>query len=327
MHDRLKRTPKETAPADRPRPSPTKKPRVVVIGGPTAAGKSTAALTLARRANAEIVSADSVQVYRYLVIGSAKPCAAHRRAVVHHLIDVVDPDEPMTAAIYSQRARAAIAQIHQRKKNVVVVGGTGLYIRALLYGLMDAPPAHPALRQKLRRRAETEGLAVLHRALQKVDPETAARVPIADRVRIIRALEVHSLTGIPISVLQKRHAFGHCPYSVTFIVLDPGREALADRIQHRAAKMFDRGLIHETAALLRRGYSPNLRPLRTPGYRQAFAVLCGQMTREEALESVCVDHRRYARRQRVWFKSVTDAQWITAPTGLNLDGLVNWLKG
>jgi tRNA dimethylallyltransferase len=299
---------------------------VVVVCGPTAAGKTTAGIELCEMAGGEIVSADSVQVYEELDIGSAKPTPAERARVTHHMLDVVRPDEPMTAAIYADLARRAISDIIDRKKQVVVVGGTGLYIRALIHGLMDAPAAQPSLRKKLRAAEARLGKGTLHRRLRRVDPDTASRLHPSDLVRIIRALEVEAVTGHPVSELHQRHAFREKIYDVKYIGLDPGRDALARRIELRAAKMFDQGLVREAEGLLRRGYSPAARPLRSPGYLQAFKVLFGEMTREEAMESVCTAHRRYARRQRVWFRKVEPIEWYESPAAIPKRELSEWLR-
>jgi len=190
------------------------RPRLLVLGGVTASGKTQASLTLARHLPIEVVSADSVCVYRGLDIGSAKPTRDEQATVPHHLIDVVAPDETMTAARFSQLAREAIAEILARDHHPVLVGGTGLYIRATIYGLMDAPKADKALRRSLRETEQTHGPGTLHAKLQEVDPETATRLHPSDLVRIVRALEVHALTGETISQLQRRHQFSEAPYEV-----------------------------------------------------------------------------------------------------------------
>lgn len=287
------------------------RPPVVVLTGPTASGKSAAGLRLAARFGAEIVSADSMQVYRHLDIGTAKPSLAERARAPHHLIDVVTPDAEYNAGRYAREARAAVAGIHARGRLALVVGGTGLYIRALLEGLLDQGGADRDLRERLERehaqavaQADPERL---HRRLADVDPDAAARIHPNDLRRIVRALELASRAGARASALRGAHGFGDRPYSVLHLALDPGVDALDARTDARCAEMIERGLLREVRDLLGRGYSPKLRSLQAIGYRHVLPVAEGADTLTNALEAMQRDTRRFARRQRTWIRSVEGA--------------------
>ena len=295
--------------------SPPKPQSVVVVAGPTAAGKSGVAIELALRLGGEIINADSMQVYRGLDIGTAKPSLADRARVPHHLIDVVPPTVAYNAGRYSREARAAAAQIHARGGQVILCGGTGLYIRAFLEGLIDDGEADPAYRAHLEREAESavaEGDPErLHRRLAALDAEAARRIHPNDRRRTIRALELVTRGGVPASQLRARHDFGDRPFRVLYLVLDPGVRELDARIDARAAAMIEAGLLQECRALRELGYGPELRPMQAIGYRHLMAVVDGQDTLENALAGMRRDTRHFARRQRTWFRAVRDAVWMT----------------
>lgn len=276
---------------------------LVVIAGPTASGKTALAIEVSKRLDAEIISADSQQVYRHFDIGTAKPSAAELAAVPHHLISCVDPLEPDFSAMrWARLADEAIASIHQRGKRVVVVGGTGLYLRALLHGLVDAPARDEALRDELEAFADSNGNAALHARLAQVDPKTAARLEVADRLRVIRALEIHTLTGKAASQHHEEHAFlpDRHPYEL-FVLTPPDREALYDVINRRTRSMFDAGLVDETRALVERGFR-EAAPMRAVGYVQALSVIDGQASLEAAISDTAQATRHYAKRQLTWFK-------------------------
>jgi tRNA dimethylallyltransferase len=288
---------------------------VVVVAGPTAAGKSGVALELALRFGGEIVNADSMQVYRGLDIGTAKPSAADRARVPHHMLDVVTPDVPYNAGRYSREARAAASHIHARHGLVLLAGGTGLYIRAFLEGLIDDEDgADRELRARLEReaaRAVEEGEAGrLHARLAEVDPIAATRIHPNDVRRTVRALELVGRHGAPISRLRDRHGFSDRPYTVLYLVLDPGREELDRRIDARSAAMIEAGLLRECRALRAQGYGPELRPLRAIGYRHMMPVVDGQDTLANAVAGMQQDTRQFARRQRTWFRGVREAVWM-----------------
>jgi tRNA dimethylallyltransferase len=286
-------------------------PRIIVICGPTAVGKTAAGIAVAAAVGGEIVSADSMQVYRYMDIGTAKPTAAEQAAARHHLIDVVDPDEPFDAAVYAELGRRALAELVRRGRVPVVVGGTGLYIKALLQGLFRSEARDPALRARLRAEAEAEGTAALHARLQTCDPRTAARLHPNDRVRILRALEVFEATGRPISELQGAHRFGDAPYRTLKIGLTLDRPTLYGRIDRRVEAMLAAGLEDEVRALLARGYGPQLKPMQSIGYSHLTALIAGTVSREECLRTLQRDTRRFAKRQLTWFRADSEIVWTS----------------
>lgn len=281
-----------------------------IICGPTAVGKTALALRLAEQFGCEIVSADSRQVYRLMDIGTAKPSAAELARVPHHLIDVVWPDQPFSAAHFAELATQAIQAIVERGRRPLLVGGTGLYVRALTEGLLDAPGADPTLRAGLRARALREGSPALHRQLAEVDPVSAARLHPNDLVRIERALEVHARTGRPLSALQQEHGFAQRRYRTLKIGLDLERSHLYTRIDARAEAMFGAGLLDETRRLLAAGYDPASRVLQTIGYRQALGVLDGSLSPTLAVQELQRMTRRYAKQQLTWFRRDKSFIWL-----------------
>jgi len=287
-------------------------PQLVLITGPTATGKTALALELAPRYHAEIVSADSRQVYRYLDIGTAKPSPAERAAVPHHLLDVVDPDERFDSARFRTLARAAIQDIMRRGKRVFVVGGSGLYLRALTRGLFAGPAADPQLRARLYDQERQAGRGFLHRWLCQVDPAVAARLHPHDTVRVIRALEVFLLSGTPMSQWQRAHGYRERQFSTLMIGLVADRETLARRIAHRCCQMIQEGLVDEVRRLWAQGYGPELPPLRTIGYAQIGAMLQGRYTLAEAVAEICKETRRLAKRQLTWLRAEPEVRWCPA---------------
>lgn len=288
-------------------------PALLAVVGPTASGKSALALRLAREHSGEIVSCDSLQVYRGLDIGSAKATAAERREVTHHLLDVVDPDEPFSAADYARLGRRALADIVARGRLAIVAGGTGLYLRALLEGLFEGPARDERLRRRLEGLADRFGVARLHRVLRRADPVAAARIPPRDRVRMVRALEVLHATGRPISAYHAVQTARLEGFDVMTLGLAPERERLREGVERRTAQMFERGLLGEVRGLLARGYGPTLRPLRAIGYRQAVAVVRGEMDPESARRDIVTETMRYAKRQMTWFRHQSDPVWAAGP--------------
>lgn len=286
---------------------------LVCIVGPTATGKTALAIELARRWDAEIVGADASQVYRGMDIGTGKVTAAELGGVRHHLIDVADPDEPFDAAAYVRLADAAIADIEARGRRALVCGGTGLYVRALLYGLCAAPPVDPAIRDELRARIAAGELPALHAELRAVDPEAAARIAPRDRQRIERALGVFRTTGRPLSAWQAEHAPAAPRYDARLIGLDLPREVLRRRIADRVRAMFAAGFVDEVRRLLDAGYGPHLSSMGALGYRHVAAHLEGRLTRDDAMDLTIRDTRRYAKRQRTWFRAMPGVHWATPP--------------
>ena len=283
-------------------------PSLTVIAGPTGAGKTELAVALAERLGAEIVSADSQAVYRHFDLGTAKPDPAQLARVRHHLVSVV---EPFSAARWVALADAAIADIATRGRSVLIVGGTGLYVRALLHGLTDTPP-DPEVRRALEEEARRLGPEAMHRRLAEVDPAAAARLPLADVLRVVRALEIHTTTGAPPSQLHAAHAFRAARYPARIHFLDPPREELEQRIASRTRWMFERGLVKETAWLVDRGFRESA-PMRSVGYRQALAVLDGELTPEQAERETFLESRRYAKRQRTWFRREPGTRFVPPP--------------
>jgi len=286
-------------------------PGLTVIAGPTGAGKTELALALAERLGAEILSADSQAVYRHFDLGTAKPGPAQLARVPHHLVSIVEPTEAFSAARWAALADAAIAGIVARGRPVLVVGGTGLYVRALLHGLTDTPP-EPEVRRALEEEALRLGPGAMHRRLAEVDPDTAARLAPTDVLRVVRALEIHATTGVAPSRLRASHAFGPARYEARIWFLDPGRDALEARIAERTRGMFEGGLVAETAALVARGFRDTA-PMRSVGYRQALAVLEGRLSAAEAERETFLETRRYAKRQRTWFRREPGTRFVPPP--------------
>jgi tRNA dimethylallyltransferase len=304
-------------------------PRLVVIVGPTGAGKTRLALDLADRVGGEIVSCDSQQVYVGMDIGTGKVGAADRARVPHHLLDVVRPDEEMTAARFVALADAAIRDVAARGRAVIVCGGTGLYVRALLLGLFDGPGADPAIRARLDAEAAATGTAALHARLATIDPVLAARVEVNDRKRIVRALEVFELTGEPMSVHQQRHDHRAAPsrYPARLIGLAPDRDGLYRHIDARVDAMMAEGLLAEVATLRAAGYGPPLRSQQAIGYAELHAHLDGEHDLARALELIKRNSRRYARRQISWYRPDTSVTWADNPAAVDLGSLAEYLAG
>lgn len=288
-------------------------PPVIALVGPTGVGKTELALTVAQELGAEVVNADSRQVYRYLDIGSAKPTAAQRALVRHHLLDIVDPDEPFDCARYRELALRIIADIQGRQRRVLLVGGTGLYLKVLMGGLFPGPPRDPVLRRALE---SEEGTAPgsLHRRLRQIDPAAAGRLHAHDRVRVVRALEVALLTHRPISEWQAAHGFREHALPIIPIGLSLERRLLYERINTRCRAMIAAGLIEEVRALWTRGFGPELPPLRSIGYAQIGAFLRGEMSLDAALEHMARASRNLAKRQLTWFRATPGLRWFDAGT-------------
>jgi tRNA dimethylallyltransferase len=286
------------------------KPKLVIILGPTAVGKSVAALELAAQIGAEIVNADSQQVYRHMNVGTGKPADADRARVPHHLIDVVDPDEEFNVAVYCRLALDAIEQIQVREKNIIVCGGTGLYLKALTHGLFVGPEQNPEVRGELAREIQEKGLGALYHRLTEVDPAARSRIHPNDRQRIIRALEVYQLTGKPMSQWQQEHGFGDEPFDTLKIGLQRERVELYELINLRCDRMIAEGLLDEVRELAAKGYSLDLKPLQSVGYRQMGLVLQGMSKIEQAVEEMKQETRHLAKRQMTWFRGDHEIRWL-----------------
>ncbi len=301
------------------------KPKIVVIVGPTASGKSAAALELAQHFGAEIINADSMQVYKYMDIGTAKPSSEERRLVRHHLIDILYPDEEFSAALFREEARRTIAELSAREKKAMIVGGTGLYIKALTSGLIRGGEVDPAIRSRLQAEAQAKGRENLYRHLEEVDPAAAARLHPHDTYRIIRALEVYERTGRPISALRQRHLFQEEPYHVVKIGLMTERGDLYQRIDVRVDAMIRKGLREEVQHLLEMGYAPTIKAMQSLGYKEMTAHLQGEYGLAEAVRRIKRDTKRYAKRQITWFKSDTKIHWMAYPG--ERDGVFRMIEG
>ena len=283
---------------------------ILVIAGPTATGKTRASLELAARFDGELIGADSVQVYRGFDIGSAKPTREELGGVTHHLIDVVDPDEDIDAAAYATLADRAIEETISRGRLPIVVGGTGLWLRALLRGLVDVPPVDPEVRDRLESAVEVEGAPALHARLAEVDPMTAETVHPNDALRITRALEVYEQTGTPLGALRAAHALGDPRYRSVFVVLDTERDEHTRIIEERVHSMLEAGWIDEVRAL-REAWGDDVRPFGSVGYREVLAHVRDGVSLDETIRLIRKSTRTYARRQRTWFKSDPSVSYWT----------------
>lgn len=284
-------------------------PLVVIVLGPTASGKTSLALTLARRFAGEIVNCDSVAMYRDFDIGTAKPSAGERAQVPHHLLDFADPTHNVTAGEYASTARQILREISGRQHLPIVSGGTGLYLRALLEGLFSGPRRSEELRIKLRTRARERGPVHLHRILRRLDRVAAERIHANDTPKVIRAIEVCLAARRPMTELWREGREPLRGFRILRLGLNPQRDALYLRINNRAAAMFEQGLIAETERLLAR-YGESVRPLGSLGYKQALQFLRGEFDRQKALESAKQAHRNYAKRQITWFRREPDVLWL-----------------
>jgi tRNA dimethylallyltransferase len=282
---------------------------LIVLVGPTASGKTSLALQLAEAFNGEIVSCDSVAVYREMEIGTAKPTREERALIQHHMIDIASPGEACTAGDYSRQAREALTGITERGHLPIVTGGTGLYLRALIDGLFPAPSQKPGQRERLRTLATSRGPAYLHRLLTRLDAAAAAAIHPNDVPKVVRAIEVSLAGEGPLTQQWQKGRNALTGYRILRLGLNPPRERLYERINQRAAAMFDRGLIEETERLIAR-YGEDCRPLTSLGYAEATAVLKNELTREQAAARAQQGHRNYAKRQLTWFRRESNIHWL-----------------
>jgi len=285
-----------------------KDPLLVVVVGPTASGKTALSLKLAERFGGEIINCDSVAVYREFEIGTAKPSREERVRVRHHLLDICSPDEAMTAGEYARRGREVLAELKSRGRLPIVVGGTGLYLRALLEGLFPGPKRSEELREKLRELSTRKGPGHLHRVLARMDRAASEKIHPNDEPKLIRAIEVCLASRTPMTELWEQGREPLRGFRILRIGLDPERQQLYARINERAAKMFEAGLVAETERLLKKyASSPVLGSL---GYKQAVQLIRGELTREEAIVAAQQGHRNYAKRQMTWFRREPEVEWI-----------------
>lgn len=284
-------------------------PRILIIAGPTASGKSTLALAVAERCRAEILSADSRQVYRHLTIGTAKPTAAELAAVPHHAIDIREPDESFNAGDFQVLGREVIDGILRRESLPIVAGGTGLYIRAVVDGFFEQPEISGTVRQQLEQRLETEGKEALFEELRRVDPASAAVMDATKYRRVIRALEVFYETGTPISLFHEQHSVQK-RYDAHFYGLAWDRSALYERINRRVDRMLEQGFLDEVDRLAGMGFDDRLQALQTVGYKEAFAHRRREITRDRMVELMKQNTRRFAKRQLTWFRKEPRITWL-----------------
>ena len=287
-------------------------PPLLAIVGATATGKSALALALAEALDGEIVNADALQVYRGLDIGTAKPGPEERARIPHHLIDILEPHERYSAGDFARRAREAVEEIRGRGRQPIVVGGSGLYLRALLEGLSPIPPGDPEVRQRLRDRLDTEGLPALAAELRERDPATAARLRAGDTQRILRALEVALVSGEPLSAYISRQPFGVERIVALRVGLTLPRGILYDQITGRVAQMVEKGWVEEVVSLLARGLSTDLPAFQAIGYRQLVQYLEGAWSLDRAIAETIRSTRRFAKRQETWFRKEPDITWFSA---------------
>jgi len=284
-------------------------PLLVVVLGPTASGKTALSLVLAERFHGEIINCDSVALYHDFEIGTAKPSAEERARAPHHLLDVADPTQHVTAGEYARQARAVLADIKARERLPIVVGGTGLYLRALLDGLFAGPERSEDLRDRLRERAKSREAEYLHRVLERLDPTAASKIHAHDTPKLIRAIEVCLASRRQMTDMWKEGRDPLRGFRILRLGLNPDREALYARINERARRMFDAGLVEETERLLAK-YGGTAWPLGSLGYRQAVQLLRGTLTRDAAIAAAQQAHRNYAKRQMTWFRREHDVTWL-----------------
>jgi len=290
-------------------PSANQKPKIIIICGPTGIGKTAAGVDMAQHFNGQIIGADSMQVYKYMDIGTAKPTVEEQDRVVHHMIDIVEPDEAFDAAQYAGLARAKIFELNKQGITPFVVGGTGLYIKALLYGLFNAEGSDPDVRRRLKEEGTVHGIEYLHARLDRLDPQTARRLHPHDTYRIFRALEVVETTGKPISRHHREHGFLEQPFRSLKIGLNMNRTILYEGINARVDAMISAGFVDEVKNLLARGYTGDLKPMQSIGYRHMIDYIQGRLSWEECTRTLKRDHRRYAKRQLTWFNADPEIIW------------------
>ncbi len=298
--------------------------RLAVIAGPTASGKTKTAIDIAMDIKAEIISADSMLIYKRMNIGTAKPGHNQQKLVHHHMIDLVEPWQEYSVSDYAQDALAVIAKLRRARKNFLVCGGTGFYINALINGTFKAPKSDPLIRQKLEQRIKDgETLLSLHQELKKVDPQTAARVHENDSYRITRALEIYYGTGKTMTYYREEHKQNtNTNFDPLIFVINPSKDELSERIEYRTRKMFEYGLIEETQELLRNGCSPHLKSMHSIGYLQAVGVIYGRINIAEAKDDINKQTMALAKRQITWFKKQPQTKWVSS---VDSKEIKNWL--
>jgi len=285
--------------------------KIIAVIGPTCTGKSALSVDLAKTFHGEIVNGDSMQVYRHFNIGTAKPDLSARDAVPHHLIDIVDPSGDFQAAMFKESADRAIGEIWSRDRVPVIVGGTGLYMKALIYGLFKAP-RDSLLRERLHGEYHDDPSG-FYEKVKEIDPEYAMRISHRDRIRLVRAMEVYTLTGMTVTSLEKGHGFREPRYSALKIGLQKDRDELYSRIDRRVEEMLDKGWVEEVKDILSMGYSEWLKPFSGIGYREIVLYIKGFIRYEDMVKDIKKHTRRYAKRQFTWFAKEKDVSWFQYP--------------
>lgn len=294
-----------------------------ILVGPTASGKTAVSIELAKRLNGEIISADSMQIYKYMDIGTAKITPEEMEGIPHHLIDIVYPDEEFTVADYKVYAEKAIVDINNRKKLPIVVGGTGLYVNSLVYDLdFTQVPPNEKIRQRLEELAEKYGNEYIHKMLEKIDKESFNRIHVSDRKRIIRAIEIYEVTGKPMSEQSKDFRKQTDKYNLVMVGLNMDRQKLYERINLRVDKMIEAGLVEEVSNLLKMGYGKELVSMQGIGYKEIIRYLEGDITLEESIELIKKCSRNYAKRQLTWFRRDSRIKWFNVDEYSSMDSLV-----
>ena len=290
--------------------------KVVVIAGPTASGKTELAINLAKQVSGEIISADSMQIYKYMDIGTAKPSKEEMQGIPHHMLDVVSPEDAFSVAAYKEKADVIIRNILDKNKLPIVTGGTGLYINSLIYNIkFSETVCDEEFREKMNRVAAAEGQKKLHEMLEKVDPVSAGRIHCNNVKKVIRALEVYEFTKKPISLHQEESRMEPPPYDYLIFILDMDRDVLYQRIDARVDYMVANGLIEEVKSLKEMGYNEKLTSMQGLGYKEIFRYLNNKISYEDAINIIKRDTRHYAKRQITWFKAIPKATWLTAGKG------------
>ena len=298
---------------------------VLVLAGPTAVGKTAVGLVLAERLNAHIISADSRQIYKYLEIGTAKPTAVELAKAPHHMTDILTPDQVYSAAAFAAEARRVMDELDKKGQAYIILGGSGLYLKALTEGLVDIPSADPSLRRELKDFSQAKGNQALLQRLAECDPETAHRLKLNDEVRIIRALEVFMLTGKPLSLWFREKRQGD-DRNYKLIVLDMDRKTLYQRIESRVDVMMAMGLLDEVKKLMDCGYGPDSPGMQTVGYQELMAHLAGKTDLTEAVRLIKRNTRNYAKRQLTWFRKMNYQQWINCSPSDDPEEIANKLS-
>jgi tRNA dimethylallyltransferase len=295
---------------------------VPVLVGPTASGKTAISLLLAERFPLEIISADSRQIYKYMDIGTAKVSESIRKRIIHHLIDICDPDEVYSAGKFGLQARALVNEIAARGNQPLVVGGSGFYIRSFLDGICEIEAADESTRQALRERLQSSGIAALYRELAEIDAVYAQKISSNDSQRILRALEVYQITGKPFSQWH-RQTPNPAPFKYLLLGLDAPRPYLYERINQRVDEMLQTGLVDEVRMLREKGYTPEMNALNTVGYKEVFQYIEGKISLEAMIDLIKRNSRRYAKRQMTWFRKDARIQWRQVNSGADLEKIAD----